>query len=49
MSEFKIQKRKLITELALLTKKQQKSSWYYNRKHGDDSDKTEQNDSWGSL
>ena len=49
MSELKSQKRKLETELALLTKKQQKSSWYYKRKHGDNSDKTKQNDSQHSL
>ena len=39
MSELKSQKRKLETELAMLTKKQRKSSWYYSRKHGDNSDK----------
>ena len=49
MSELKSQKRKLETELALLTKKQRKSSWYYKIKCGDDSDKTKQNDSHGSL
>lgn len=34
MSDLKSQKRKLETELALLTKKQQKSIWYQKRKRG---------------
>lgn len=49
MSELKSQKRKLETELTLLTKKQQKSSWYYKTKSRDDSDKTKQSDSQDSL